>query len=111
MQSEFLSFLIFIFPNRKRVAFVKNTLSDEYVEIILGEGGVGGREKKNNLILNGNTFFCHWGKLMVLLLQLHLQLWVISDPTCELRYRRGETPLPALLGLRRSLRPWQLMFS
>lgn len=46
-KSEFLSFLIFIFPNRKRVAFVKNTLSDEYVEIILGEGGVGGREKKN----------------------------------------------------------------
>lgn len=44
-KSEFLSFFIFIFPNRKRVAFVKNTLSDEYVEIILGGGRGGGREK------------------------------------------------------------------
>lgn len=44
-KSEFLSFFIFIFPNRKQVAFVKNTLSDEYVEIILGGGG--GKKKSN----------------------------------------------------------------
>lgn len=85
-KSEFLSFFIFIFPNRKQVAFVKNTLSDEYVEIILGGGG-----EKRNLIISGNTFVCHWGKWMVLLLQLLLQLWVISDPTCELRYPPGRS--------------------
>lgn len=28
---------------------------------------------------------------MVLLLQLLLQLWVISDPTCELRYPPGRS--------------------
>lgn len=35
-RSEFLILLFFFFPNRKQVAFVKNTLSDEYIEIILG---------------------------------------------------------------------------
>lgn len=78
-------FLFSFFSNRKQVAFVKNTLSDEYVEIILGG-------KKKNLIMNGNTFVCHWGKSMILLLQLLSQLWVISDPTCELRYPSGRSP-------------------
>lgn len=36
-------FLFSFFSNRKQVAFVKNTLSDEYVEIILG-----GKKKKSN---------------------------------------------------------------
>lgn len=79
-------FLFSFFSNRKQVAFVKNTLSDEYVEIILGG------KKKKNLIMNGNTFVCHWGKSMILLLQLLSQLWVISDPTCELRYPSGRSP-------------------
>lgn len=30
-------FFFFLFPNRKQVPFVKNTLSDENVEIILGK--------------------------------------------------------------------------
>lgn len=29
---------------------------------------------------------------MILLLQLLSQLWVISDPTCELRYPSGRSP-------------------
>lgn len=44
-------------------------------------GGGRERKKKKHLILNGNPFVCHWGKWMVLLLQLLVQLWVISDPT------------------------------
>lgn len=42
--------------------------------------------------MNGNTFVCHWGKLMILLVQLLLQLWVISGPTCELRFPSRRSP-------------------
>lgn len=61
----FFCFFFFLFPNRKQVPFVKNTLSDENVEIILG---------KKNLIMNGNTFVCRWGEWMILLLRLLSQL-------------------------------------
>lgn len=55
----------FFFPNRKQVPFVKNTLSDEHVEIIHG---------KKKVIMNGYTFVCRWGAWMILLLLLLLQL-------------------------------------